>query len=194
MAENSPVLESIHILNEPQVDNTYTFFSSLLLNPSPISQASLSEQWRYQVTTKLPSSFPVFNVFKDGRVELLWSDLFQKMPPSHDLITGVKSKDVIISTEPQVSTRIFLPELKTPDENSLSCFIFMGPGGFVMFSAFDARHHVLCNTILLRLRLLWSMWNIVSSRPDLYLHATRTRGRRSSGWLRMLMGVALSRG
>jgi hypothetical protein len=114
MAENSPVLESIHILNEPQVDNTYTFFSSLLLNPSSISQASLSEQWRYQVTTKLPSSFPVFNVFKDGRVELLWSDLFQKMPPSHDLITGVKSKDVIISTEPQVSTLDLLARTQNP--------------------------------------------------------------------------------
>jgi len=39
----------MHILNEPQVNITSTFFSSLLLNPSSTSQASLSEQWRYQV-------------------------------------------------------------------------------------------------------------------------------------------------
>ncbi|KAJ6766209.1 ARYLACETAMIDE DEACETYLASE [Salix purpurea] len=90
--------------------------------------------------------FPFFNVFKDGRVELLWSDLFPKTSPSHDLITGVRSKDVIISTEPQVSTRIFLPELKTPDQK-FPLLLYVHGGGFVMFSAFDAPYHLLCSKI-----------------------------------------------
>jgi hypothetical protein len=125
MAENSPVLESIHILNEPQVDNIHFF---LLLAPQPFFNKSSVYLCAMALSgdNEVAIQFPFFNLFKDGRVELLWSDLFPKMPPSHDLITGVKSKDVIISTEPQVSTRIFLLELKTPDENSLSYFIFMG--------------------------------------------------------------------
>ncbi|KAG5247678.1 carboxylesterase [Salix suchowensis] len=80
--------------------------------------------------------FPFFNVFKDGRVELLWSDLFPKTSPSHDLITGVRSKDVIISTEPQVSTHQKFPLL-----------LYVHGGGFVMFSAFDAPYHLLCSKI-----------------------------------------------
>lgn len=118
------------------------------------------------------------------------------MPPSHDLITGVKSKDVIISTEPQVSTLDLLGRTQNP-WRKFPLLLYIHGGGFVMFSAFDAPHHVLCNKIAVEANVIvvYVVIYMVSSRPDLYLqHATRTRGRRSSGWLRMLMGVALSHG
>ncbi|CAK7329845.1 unnamed protein product [Dovyalis caffra] len=90
--------------------------------------------------------FPFFNVYQDGRVELLWPDLFPKIPPSHDLITGVQSKDVIISSEPKISARIFLPKLRTLDQK-FPLLLYIHGGGFVMFSPFDIPYHVLCNKI-----------------------------------------------
>ncbi|KAF9684291.1 hypothetical protein SADUNF_Sadunf04G0102700 [Salix dunnii] len=89
--------------------------------------------------------FPFFKVYKDRRVELVWPEC-PKTPPSTDLVTGVQSKDVIISDEPQVSVRIFLPELKTPNQK-LPLLLFVHGGGFVMFSSSAIPYHVLCSKV-----------------------------------------------
>ncbi|KAL9391571.1 hypothetical protein Peur_015491 [Populus x canadensis] len=89
--------------------------------------------------------FRFFKVYKDSRVELVWPEC-PKVPPSTDLITGVQSKDVMILTEPQVSVRIFLPKLKSPDKK-LPLLLFVHGGGFVMFSPSAIPYHVLCNKV-----------------------------------------------
>ncbi|KAJ6707800.1 2-HYDROXYISOFLAVANONE DEHYDRATASE-LIKE [Salix viminalis] len=89
--------------------------------------------------------FPFFKVYKDSRVELVWPEC-PKTPPSTDLVTGVQSKDVIISKEPQVSVRMFLPELKTPNQK-LPLLLFVHGGGFVMFSSSAIPYHVLCSKV-----------------------------------------------
>ncbi|KAL3597252.1 hypothetical protein D5086_008889 [Populus alba] len=112
--------------------------------------------------------FRSFKVYKDSRVELVWPEC-PKVPPSTDLITGVQSKDVMILTEPQVS---------------------------VPFSPSAIPYHVLCNKVAADANVIvvLSLLSMVSSLPGRYQHAMRTRGKRSSGWLHMLMGVELIRG
>nr|TKS11437.1 putative carboxylesterase 12 [Populus alba] len=138
--------------------------------------------------------FRSFKVYKDSRVELVWPEC-PKVPPSTDLITGVQSKDVMILTEPQVSVRIFLPKLKAPDQK-LPLLLFMHGGGFVAFSPSAIPYHVLCNKVAADANVIvvLSLLSMVSSLPGRYQHAMRTRGKRSSGWLHMLMGVELIRG
>ncbi|CAK7329843.1 unnamed protein product [Dovyalis caffra] len=89
--------------------------------------------------------FRFFKVYKDSRIEFVWPDC-PKIPASIDPITRVESKDVIISTEPQVSVRIFLPKLKSPDQK-LPLLLFVHGGGFVMFSASAIPYHILCNKV-----------------------------------------------
>ena len=55
--------------------------------------------------------------------------------PFDDPVTGVQSKDVIISVEPQVSARIFLPKLKIQG------------GGFCLRSSFSHLYHNFCRQV-----------------------------------------------
>ncbi|CAL5385827.1 unnamed protein product [Camellia sinensis] len=61
--------------------------------------------------------FRFFRVYKDGRVEK-FAPSTEKIPPSDDPVTGVKCKDVLISSEPEISARIFLPRLSDRTTNS----------------------------------------------------------------------------
>jgi acetyl esterase/lipase len=89
--------------------------------------------------------FRFFQVYKDGRVELFYPHN-KKIPPSDDPVTGVQSKDVIISSEPQVSARIFLPKLKNPNQK-LPLLLYIHGGGFSMKSASSPAYHKLCNQV-----------------------------------------------
>ncbi|KAI8025910.1 2-hydroxyisoflavanone dehydratase [Camellia lanceoleosa] len=87
------------------------------------------------INREVTHEFRFFRVFKDGTVEKFrWPP--EKIPPSDDPITGVRSKDVTISTQPDISARVFLPQ--TPDpKTKLPVLFYVHGGGFSFESAFS---------------------------------------------------------
>ncbi|KAF3435380.1 hypothetical protein FNV43_RR22469 [Rhamnella rubrinervis] len=79
-----------------------------------------------------------FRVYKDGRAERFHP--IHKTPPSDDPITGVRTKDVVISPEPAVSARAFLPKIYVPTRK-LPVLFYIHGGGFCFESAFSPRVH-----------------------------------------------------
>ncbi|XP_062177953.1 2-hydroxyisoflavanone dehydratase-like [Alnus glutinosa] len=90
--------------------------------------------------------FHFFDVYKDGRV-VLHRPFSEKIPPSDDPITGVRSKDVIISTKPPVSARIFLPK-SADTTQKLPVLFYVHGGGFCMLSAFSPHYHSFLNNFV----------------------------------------------
>ncbi|KAF5951711.1 hypothetical protein HYC85_009655 [Camellia sinensis] len=90
--------------------------------------------------------FPFFRVYKGGRVEkFLWPP--QKLPPTGvDPITGVQSKDVIISDNPQVSARIFTPRISDPTLK-LPVLLYIHGGAFSFMSAFSPSYDAHVRTL-----------------------------------------------
>ncbi|KAL3507923.1 hypothetical protein ACH5RR_033305 [Cinchona calisaya] len=81
--------------------------------------------------------FPLIRVYKDGKVERLFGS--QYVPPSQeDPITGISSKDIIIS--PGISARLYLPKITDPNKN-LPILLYIHGGGFCIESAFSSDHH-----------------------------------------------------
>ncbi|GLT52986.1 hypothetical protein SLA2020_262860 [Shorea laevis] len=66
-----------------------------------------------------------------------YAALIDKIPPSDDPVTGVRSKDVIISSEPPVSARIFLP--KSADTTRKLPLLFYVHGVSVEYGLFPTR-------------------------------------------------------
>ncbi|KAJ0077663.1 hypothetical protein Patl1_36175 [Pistacia atlantica] len=95
--------------------------------------------------SEIVKEFRFFRVYKDGRIEL-FSPPCPKVPPSDDPVTGVRSKDVTISSEPPVSARIFIPKVSDPNQKFPLLFLVHG-GGFCVMSAFAPRYHLFCNTV-----------------------------------------------
>ncbi|GAV86742.1 Abhydrolase_3 domain-containing protein [Cephalotus follicularis] len=89
--------------------------------------------------------FRFFRVYKDGRTEFFFPP-WDKIPPTDDPVTGVRSKDVVISTEPSVSARVFLPKITNPDKK-LPLLFYIHGGGFSMLSAFSSRYHNFCSIV-----------------------------------------------
>nr|GMD08726.1 2-hydroxyisoflavanone dehydratase-like [Ipomoea batatas] len=78
--------------------------------------------------------FAVMKIYKDGRVErLAGTDV---VPAGLDAETGVLSKDVVISPEPKVSARLYLPP-KIPTGRKLPLLLYFHGGAFVVESAFS---------------------------------------------------------
>ncbi|KAK9176829.1 hypothetical protein WN944_028848 [Citrus x changshan-huyou] len=95
--------------------------------------------------SEIAKEFRFFRVYKDGRVELFEPDC-EKIQPSDDSTTGVRSKDVVISSEPPVSARIFIPyEAQNPNQNKLPLLFYLRGGGFCRQSAFGPRYHNFCS-------------------------------------------------
>ncbi|XP_062108400.1 2-hydroxyisoflavanone dehydratase-like [Humulus lupulus] len=99
---------------------------------------------------------PFVRVYKDGTVERLTESPF--VPPSpynqHDPETGVpvSSKDILISREPTIGARLFLPNLP-PNHNQttkekLPILVYFHGGGFFFESAFSADHHQFLNSLV----------------------------------------------
>ncbi|KAK9286277.1 hypothetical protein L1049_014667 [Liquidambar formosana] len=82
--------------------------------------------------------FPFFRVYKDGRIERFMPS--ETVPPSDDPHTGVRSKDVQISSEIGVSVRIFMPKIHDPTRKIPLLFYIHG-GGFSIGSAFAPGYH-----------------------------------------------------
>jgi acetyl esterase/lipase len=89
--------------------------------------------------------FRFFRVYKDGRIEKFHST--HKIPPSDDQITGVRSKDVVISSDPAISARIFLPKLHDPTRK-LPVLFYVHGGGFCFQSAFSPEFHNLVSSLV----------------------------------------------
>ncbi|XP_054777785.1 probable carboxylesterase 5 [Prosopis cineraria] len=90
--------------------------------------------------------FPFFRVHKDGRV-VVFRPPTEKIPPCDDPITGVRSKDAIVSAEPPVSVRIFLPKITDPSRK-LPVLLYIHGGGFCMQSAFSRQYHSYVATVV----------------------------------------------
>ncbi|CAH9107293.1 unnamed protein product [Cuscuta epithymum] len=77
---------------------------------------------------------PLIKIYKDGRVERLCGT--DVVPAGFDAETGVLSKDVEISPEVKLSTRLYLP--KTAGRpRKLPLLLYFHGGGFVVESAFS---------------------------------------------------------
>lgn len=80
--------------------------------------------------------FPYFRVYKDGRIHRYKP--IKKISPNSDYSrrVGVVSKDVIISNDPFISGRLFMPRVVDPVKK-LPLLVYFHGGGFSLRSAFD---------------------------------------------------------
>lgn len=90
-------------------------------------------------SSEVAHEFRFFSVFKDGTVEKFHTT--HKIPPFTDAATGVQSKDVVISPEPAISARIFLPRIQDPAREKLPVLFYVHGGGFCFESAFSLNIH-----------------------------------------------------
>lgn len=97
--------------------------------------------------SEIAHRFRFFEVHRDGRV-VLFNPAVQKIPPTDDdHFTSVRSKDAVISSDPPVSARVFLPKSAEPDRK-LPLLVYVHGGGFCMGSAFSTMYHNFVNTVV----------------------------------------------
>ncbi|ONH91532.1 hypothetical protein PRUPE_8G121700 [Prunus persica] len=90
---------------------------------------------------------PMIKVYKDGRVERLMGT--ERVPPSTHPENGVQSKDVVISQEPAISARIFIPKTSTHSpQTKLPLLIYFHGGGFCIESSSSPAYHSYVNTLV----------------------------------------------
>ncbi|XP_074281877.1 2-hydroxyisoflavanone dehydratase-like [Silene latifolia] len=95
----------------------------------------------------ISENFYFFNVLKDGRVHVLAPDTPDavKIPPSDDVTTGVKIKDISINDD--VSARVFLPPSRDGGGEKVPVFLYVHGGAFCMGSAFSVEYTRFLSTI-----------------------------------------------
>ncbi|KAM1457364.1 hypothetical protein ACFX13_035412 [Malus domestica] len=91
---------------------------------------------------------PLIKIYKDGRIERLTGTT--KLPPSLDHQTGVESKDAVISQEPALSGRLYLPTKSTTNspDKKLPLLVYIHGGGFVVETAFSPIYHTHLNVLV----------------------------------------------
>nr|KAJ0185288.1 hypothetical protein LSAT_V11C900500230 [Lactuca sativa] len=83
---------------------------------------------------------PFLQVYNDGRIERLITT--PRLPPSTDPITGVQSRDVVISFDHETKSRIFLPKINPQDPpKKLPLIIYIHGGGFCIGSPVNIVTH-----------------------------------------------------
>lgn len=98
------------------------------------------------IDTEVAFEFPpLFRIFKAGRVERFVGT--EIVPPSTDPVTGVQSKDVVISPETGVSARLFLPKTLVPNQKVPLLFYIHG-GAFCIESPFSPGYHNHLNSFI----------------------------------------------
>ncbi|KAK1397269.1 CXE carboxylesterase [Heracleum sosnowskyi] len=75
---------------------------------------------------------PFFVVYKNGKIKRLIGGPL--MIPAPESLDGAKIKDVVISPDPKVTVRVFLPESTSPGQK-LPVFFYIHGGGFSIESA-----------------------------------------------------------
>ncbi|CAL2279025.1 unnamed protein product [Prunus armeniaca] len=91
---------------------------------------------------------PLIKIYKDGRIERLTGTT--TLPPSLDPQTRVESKDVVISKEPALSARLYLPTKSTTNSpnNKLPLLVYIHGGGFVVEHASSSIYHNYLNALV----------------------------------------------
>ncbi|XP_027363718.1 uncharacterized protein LOC113871120 [Abrus precatorius] len=96
-----------------------------------------------EIDRELP---PLLRVYKDGTVERFLGSSF--VPPTpQDPETGVSSKDIVISQNPSISARVYLPKLSTPENKKLPILVYYHGGAFCLESAFSFLHQRYLNIV-----------------------------------------------
>ncbi|KAF8096671.1 hypothetical protein N665_0304s0034 [Sinapis alba] len=89
--------------------------------------------------TEIVSEFlPFGRIYKDGRVERLTGT--EVIPPSLDATNDVVSKDVVYSSEHNLSVRLFLPH-NNNNNNKLPLLIYIHGGAWIIESPFSPIYH-----------------------------------------------------
>ncbi|XP_020206117.1 2-hydroxyisoflavanone dehydratase [Cajanus cajan] len=95
-----------------------------------------------EIARELP---PLLRVYTDGSVERFLGSPF--VPPTlEDPETLVSSKDVVISENPSISARVFLPKVDH-QKKKLPILVYFHGGAFCLESAFSFLHHRYLNII-----------------------------------------------
>ena len=99
-----------------------------------------------EIAKELPNRI---RVYKDGTVERLFGSPI--VPSSiNDPQTGISSKDVVISENPSISGRLYLPKLSEnhPQSQKLPILVYFHGGRFCLESAFSFLHQRYLNLIV----------------------------------------------
>jgi len=114
--------------------------------PTPATTATNSNM----ITMEIPN---FVRVYEDGTIERLQDSPF--VPPTlQDPTTKVSSKDVVISNNPPISARLYLPNLiqsqnlNLNNNHKLPILVYFHGGGFYFGSAFSQLHQNYFNTFL----------------------------------------------
>ncbi|KAL5541619.1 hypothetical protein UlMin_009329 [Ulmus minor] len=103
-----------------------------------------------EVSKELPS---IIRVYKDGSVERLFKSPF--FPPSlSSSQSQVSSKDITISTNPQISARLYLPNLPPNHSLKLPILVYYHGGAFCIGSAFAFFEHRYLNLLASQAKIL----------------------------------------
>ncbi|QCE08364.1 2-hydroxyisoflavanone dehydratase-like [Vigna unguiculata] len=96
-----------------------------------------------EIVRELP---PLIRVYNDGTVERLLGS--PQVPPSlQDLQTSVASKDIVISENPSISARLYLPKLNSHIAQKIPILLYFHGGAFCLESAFSFLHHRYINIL-----------------------------------------------
>ncbi|KAK9740894.1 hypothetical protein RND81_03G068700 [Saponaria officinalis] len=87
---------------------------------------------------------PLLVVYKDGSIQRFFGN--HSVPPSFDTVTGVESKDIIISPETGVYVRMYKPRSIQVGEK-VSLLVYFHGGGFVLESASSPQYHSYLNAL-----------------------------------------------
>ncbi|KAK9725779.1 hypothetical protein RND81_05G168600 [Saponaria officinalis] len=87
---------------------------------------------------------PFLVIYKDGKVQKFLGNF--SVPPSIDTVTGVESKDVVISSETGVYVRMYKPQSIKPGEK-VPLLVYFHGGGFVVESASSPPYHSYLNAL-----------------------------------------------
>lgn len=91
-------------------------------------------------------------IYKDGRVERLLGTTIA--PPSTDTKGPVLSKDIVISHEPPISARLYLPNNPPPTSSKLPVVVYFHGGAFIFESAMSVDYQKHLETLAAEARVI----------------------------------------
>lgn len=130
--------------------NHLTFLRSVASNtllfsvPPMASTTSVTSTNTKEIEKEL---LPYIRLYKDGSVERLFGSPIVP-PSSEDPETGVSSKDIVISEDPSISARLYLPKRTQSDGQKLPILVYFHGGAFCLESAFSFLDHCYLNLIV----------------------------------------------
>ncbi|GAB4833694.1 hypothetical protein Ancab_031941 [Ancistrocladus abbreviatus] len=95
---------------------------------------------------------PFFRIYKDGRVESLVGT--ERVPPSTDPVTGVTSKDVVVTPSSCAWVRLYLPKQDDDLKMKLLVLVYFHGGGFCVESAANPNYHNYLNNLAAKANII----------------------------------------